>query len=166
MTNTGYKLRRWIIFTTVLIFTYGCSERETLYYCGNLDKKPMMALGFEPTWFDNRFQINIGYKSIIASTTNNSPTIDKHVKGAEQYRTITAYDSTDRNVLLYFKAMNWDGIQERYILKRYYSSNDPNIAYEVIELVDENQPIEFTWQNVTHKKCRNGIKRLQSMALD
>ena len=166
MKNTGYKLRRWFILTMVLIFTYGCSERETLYYCGNLDKKPKMALGFEPTWFDNRFQINIGYKSIIASTTNSSPTTDKYVNGSEQYRTITAYDSKDRNVLLYFKAMNWDGIEGRYILKPRRSSNDPNIVYEVIEFVEEKQPIDFAWQSVSHRNCRSIIKRLQSMILD
>ena len=125
-----------------------------------------MAFGFEPTWFDSVFQINIGYKSIIASSKNDSPAVDKYVKGAEQFKTITEYDSTDRTELLYFKAMNWDGLEELYTLNRYSSSNEPLVTYEVIALGDNIQSEEFTWQAVNYRNCRSGLKRLQSFIFD
>jgi len=140
-----------IIFVISVVIYYNPLQA---FYCGNFGSKPMLALGLSPTWFDRTFQINRGYKSIISSAYRNEPFFDVAVKGSERFNTITAYHKEENNTGLVFRALNWEGAEETFILQEYTPTGDERYIYEVTTL--EGSVAKNGWKKVDLVSCRKG----------
>ncbi|XGA80303.1 hypothetical protein OR573_01210 [Halomonas sp. CH40] len=137
----------------LLVYSFGFS---TMYYCGRMESKPVLPLGLSPTWFDDRFQINRGYKPIIGSSpeSRRQPLYDQWVKGSELFRTIVKYDAREHGVGVYFKAIDWDGVERIFLLRDYAPSEDERYVYEVSP--EEHAADDFEWIDVDHLSCLKG----------
>lgn len=144
----------WLIVLNVVLgaFYFGFSRAD---YCGQSESKPSLPLGLSPAWFDRKFQINRGYKSIISSTDRDEPFFDEVVKGSELFKTITAYDIESSETGLLFKALNWDGVEKIFILREHSPEDGEKYVYEVA--AQEGLIADSEWVNVDHFSCRVGI---------
>lgn len=146
----------------LIIFNLICGAFYLIYfdsskmrYCGQAESKPSLALGLSPTWFDRRFQISRSYKSIISSTDREEPFFDGAVKGAELFKAIIAYDVSSGDSGLLFKALNWDGVEQTFILREYSPANGEKYVYEVA--IQEIPIAGHEWISVDLFSCRVGI---------
>ncbi len=135
-------------------------DQDEQYYCGRLSEKPQLAFGLSPTWFDGAFQINKGYKEIIGSTSGAKPSLDRWVKGFESFRTIVAYDARKNASGISFRAVDWEGEEQVYVLRKYVSQDASEYIFEVIPQ-DVNRD-DHEWKNVDVFSCRVGA--YQSLA--
>lgn len=140
------------VIITVLVIAY--INSSTAFYCGIRENKPELSLGLSPAWFDDRFQLMIGHTDIISSTNKNEPVFDKWVKGAEKFKTIIKYNATSKGSKLYFKAINWEGEEQLFSLRRYSSKEDKEYAFEVSS--EEKLEQEEKWVSVNLFQCIRG----------
>lgn len=132
-------------------------DYSAMHYCGQTDKKPSLALGLSPSWFNGNFQINRGNKEIISSANGTAPFFDEWVKGSELFQTIFEYDVSNSNSGLLFKALNWEGVEQVFLLREYSPSDKEKYVYEVT--VQESMGTVPRWVNVEQLSCREGIYR-------
>ena len=146
----------WIVIIDLLMcgFWFLCLNHSTMYYCGQLDKKPSLAFGLSPTWFDNNFQINIGNKEIISNRIYTEPFFDDGVKGSELFKTLLAYDVSRNDAGVLFKALNWEGAEQVFLLRKYSPLDKEEYAYEVT--VQENIDTDPKWVSVGKFSCLVG----------
>ncbi|MEL7897844.1 hypothetical protein [Vreelandella neptunia] len=148
----SYIIFFFSVIITVLIIAY--LNSSTAFYCGIREDKPELSLGLSPSWFDDRFQLMIGHTDIISSTNKNEPVFDKWVKGVEKFKTIVKYNATSQGSKLYFKAINWEGDEQLFSLRRYSSEEDKEYAFEVSP--EEKFEQEEKWVSVDLFQCIRG----------
>lgn len=124
-----------------------------MYYCGRLDKKPVLAFGLSPSWFDDRFMIVRGNKPIIMSASHieTGPFYDKWIKGSELFKTILAYDASRNDSGVLFKALNWEGAEQVFLLREYSPLDKEEYVYEVT--VQEKIDTGPKWISVGKFSC-------------
>lgn len=147
----------WLLAANVIIgiFYFSYFDSSSMYGCGKTEVRPNLSLGLSPSWFSGNFQIRRGYKEIISTTESENPLYDKWVKGSEQFKTITAYDVNKSDDGLLFKALNWNGVEQIFILRERSPSVGEEYIYEVNLYRDLNS--EPHWVNVSEFSCREGI---------
>jgi hypothetical protein len=147
----------WLVILNLVfgLFYFIYVDSSATHYCGQTESKPGLALGLSPSWFNGKFQIRRDYKEIISSTDSDEPFFDEWVKGSELFKTITAYDVRGGDSGLLFKALNWDGVEQIFILREYSPSVEEKYVYEVS--VQENLITDLEWVNVDLFSCRVGI---------
>lgn len=139
-------------FVVALVVLY--MNSSTAFYCGIREKKPELALGLSPSWFDDRFQLMVDYTEIISSTNKEKPAFDKWVKGASKFKTIVGYNAVSTGSKLYFKAIDWEGNEKLFSLQRYSSISSEEYVYKV--LYEEDFEQEERWVSVNHWQCVRG----------
>lgn len=132
-------------------------DSSSMYYCGKAESKPSLSLGLSPSWFSGNFQIRRGSKEIISSTDSHKPITDEWVRGAEQFKTITAYQPGNSDDIVIFKALNWDGVEQDFILSERSPSAGNNQVYEVSR--KQNISPDAKWVEVSQLSCREGSYR-------
>lgn len=70
------------------------------------------------------------------------------------FKTITAYDIHPREKELMFKAINWRGVEEVFILREYQALKGEHYVYEVTE--GGKSVADYKWINVDIFSCRVG----------
>jgi len=147
------KLFLIVLLNGVLLSTiFELFAKSTSYYCGLGWGKPIISLKLEPTWFDQRFQLNRGHTEIIGSTKKNSPSVDKWVRGTEQYKTITAYYADNESNVAYFNGIDFDGENYTFLIKQIGA----NYHVEKINKLDINFD-DSKWKYVDFKNCQIGF---------
>ena len=134
------------------LFYFGHSSP---FYCGQTEDKPSLYMGLSPSWFSGRFQINRENQEIISSSEGDDAAPDKWVKGADLFRTIIAYDATYNEVGVFFRALNWDGREQEFLLRRFNPSMEEKYVYEVV--AQEVSVDSSTWVRVDERSCREGV---------
>ncbi|WP_447956357.1 hypothetical protein [Vreelandella sp. EE7] len=140
------------LFFLALILLY--MNSSTALYCGIREKKPELALGLSPSWFDDRFQLMIGNTEVISSTNKEKPVFDKWVKGARKFKIIVGYNTASIGRKFYFKAIDWEKNEELFSLQRYSPGDGEEYVYEVLS--EEGVEQEERWVRVSHWQCIRG----------
>ena len=160
----GMRKFYWLALLNLLagLLSFWYFDRDAMFYCGRLDSKPVLAYGLSPNWFDTTFQINRGSKAIIFSNSGGEPFYSQWVKGSELFRVITAYDARRNHLGVFFKALDWKGNNEVFVLREYNAPKGEEYIYEVIPR--SSLLTKFSgeganghkWKNVGLLSCRMG----------
>jgi hypothetical protein len=157
--------RRYLLIVILDLLICGllflCFNHSTMYYCGRLDKKPRLAFDLSPTWYDDNFTIAKEYKDIISSAdrTETEPFYDKWVKGSELFKTILAYDAGRNEAGVLFKALNWEGAEQVFLLRElapWDKKWDEEYAYEVTAKKNMDGDPNPKWVSVSKFSCLTG----------
>ena len=140
-----------LLFVMVAI-CFSLFGHSAMYYCGQLENKPHLALDMSPSWFNRNFQINKGYVEIISNNKTGKPFFDKFVKGSDLFKEILRYNINPDNHGLFFVALNWEGESETFLLRDYPSSSNGGYVYEVIK--QDSIDLVKDWVVVSDSLCR------------
>ncbi len=110
-----------------------------------------LALGLHVTWFGDNLQFNEGYHEIISSSKGNEPFPDTVVKGAELYKKILEYGLSDYDKGVFFRASDWDGKVQTFLLQKYPYNDDTQYSYEVV-MPTGQVPVD-EWVKVDELTC-------------
>jgi len=123
--------------------------------CGRSGESPELSLGLSPAWFNGKFTFLKGTKLITSSRAGDTPVHDEFIKGAELFRTITAYGAGSEDDYVLFKATTWTGEEETFVLSEHSPQNGESHVFEISAARSTTDETE--WIPVDKASCLAGV---------
>ncbi len=135
-----------------LVILLGSSK---MALCGRSSESPELSLGLSPAWFNGKFTFLKGTKLITSSRAGDTPVYDDSIKGAELFRTITAYGAGNEGDYVLFKATTWAGEEETFVLREHSPQNGESHVFEISAASSTTDETE--WTPVDKASCLAGV---------